>query len=1044
MQLSTSCFAVATASLLLGLPVHGQRAGGSQNDTLGVAHGFLSLTTRHFAAELVKDAQVLVSLKRAGGSPPSSFSSFDFLPRDRLSSRARNGQHHWGDVNLRYRLEPETVASSPWIDVTSSSARKPVTSLPVDKQSSPSSSNITILASADLGPTLSSSASSTPLPFTINREWLDVDGDLGLRFRITYQPPLPSSPSGNVPALEIGGLGFPTTVNNIFTGRSPEDVQALCSLADPYTGMDAGYLRVAPVGGMANVSVLLVTPLRGTRTPLEAYRNLDEPNGADDPVNAYETQSFEGFYEWQTVTASWADNDWRSTQVRGVVGSTNGAPWNGHGRGPMILRRPGDTVVFGLRFSLTGISGGTSSNVGPAAVDATLRRPNLDMPVVRGVPGYVLSRSLPGQLFVWPPRDTVNVTVAVDPPDALSLALATTDDDHNATTPLEYQVTPSATAWGRVRVDLTYHRFNISYSSLQTVHYYVTKPAAAAVANLGRFLTTKQLFTDTTDPFGRGNAPTILSYDAELGDVVRQEPRVWIAGLSDEAGAGSFLAAAAKQAVLPSAAELAVLVPFVDRVLWGAVQNGNTSNNDPYGVKKSVFFHDPAVLPRYAYNRSLDWSSWTSWKRTQAYATDRAYDYVHVAATYWAMYRAARAYPEVFANITQKYQYTAFVPSAQNSPWTWYLRQAAETVQRAMATPAAGAYKAQHANDGLMGETVIGSLLIDLQREADEHDNNTQKEWIRSAATTIESLMRTRARRWAATAVPFDSEMAWDSTAQEGVHLWATRFGDAPTAQKAVDTVLGFTPAVPHWAWNGNARRYWDNVYGGKLARIERQVHHYGSALNGLVLLEAATVADGASDDIAYLLRTGYAGASAPLTNIAADGFASASFHSWPDALAWDAYSGDYGPGFLGMVLGSGTYVVQDTELLSTGRLLCYGGVLSRTNTTTTVHPRDAWQRRVFLGPLGLLITVDAGIIESVSFSASLSDGLSLTLGQREDASQAAAAIVWLEATSKTATGVNFTVILEQQPTTSLVRTRGGWQVPLEGTTSAIIHVTAS
>lgn len=27
---------------------------------------------------------------------------------------------------------------------------------------------------------------------------------------------------------------------------------------------------------------------------------------------------------------------------------------------------------------------------------------------------------------------------------------------------------------------------------------------------------------------------------------------------------------------------------------------------------------------------------------------------------------------------------------------------------------------------------------------------------------------------------------------------------------KTVNSVLGYTPSVPHWGWHGNARRYWD------------------------------------------------------------------------------------------------------------------------------------------------------------------------------------------------------------------------------------------
>ena len=37
-------------------------------------------------------------------------------------------------------------------------------------------------------------------------------------------------------------------------------------------------------------------------------------------------------------------------------------------------------------------------------------------------------------------------------------------------------------------------------------------------------------------------------------------------------------------------------------------------------------------------------------------------------------------------------------------------------------------------------------------------------------------------------------------------------FGFNATATKTLNTVLGYDPTVPHWGWNGNARRYWDNM----------------------------------------------------------------------------------------------------------------------------------------------------------------------------------------------------------------------------------------
>ena len=47
-----------------------------------------------------------------------------------------------------------------------------------------------------------------------------------------------------------------------------------------------------------------------------------------------------------------------------------------------------------------------------------------------------------------------------------------------------------------------------------------------------------------------------------------------------------------------------------------------------------------------------------------------------------------------------------------------------------------------------------------------------------------------------------------------------------------------------------------DNIYGGKLMRIERQIHHYGSGLNALPLISQF---ESDPSDF-YLLRVGFGG----------------------------------------------------------------------------------------------------------------------------------------------------------------------------------------
>ncbi|KAI0202965.1 hypothetical protein F4808DRAFT_48662 [Astrocystis sublimbata] len=877
-------------SAILGLLLLGVQA---QSDNLGLANGYIAVNTTNFKVKIVKDAQVLASLVPARDT-------FDFLPSDKLSVRANNGQYHWGDITFRYRQQ----GSTSWIDGDTATNRKPVKAVDTDT-----------LAASNLAPTLGSS------PLNITREWIDVSGDLGLRFTIT---------NSGKSTIELGSLGFPAEFNSIFTNRDASEIQRLCSLSDPYIGMHAGYIRANPISGTG--AALIVTPLEGTDTPFEAYRNLIEPSY---PSTNYGSQTFEGFYEWQVLTKAYAEKEWADVK-----------PWNSPSSRNLAA---GQSVKFGVRFSV--------AKEGVRGIDAAVR--GTSTPVAIGVPGYIIPRGSPAQLFL---QSSSNVSsISSEPSGALEV---------EESSPGAYIVTPSSTAWGRVRLTVRY-----ADDKIQTIHYHVTKASTEVLGDLGTFLTTKQWFNDTSDPFGR--AYSIMTYDYEAGAIVAQDPRVWIAGLSDEGGTGAYLAAAMKQAIQPDGDEVAKLEMFIDKVLWDTIQTSD------YAVRKSIFYYDKSAQPDYPYQANTDWGSWTSWNQKSAYAIDRAYDYVHVAAAYWSMYRVARAYPSL----------------VKSHEWDWYLGQAHKTVIRATKSDVG------YNRVGLMGETVIGEILTDLTREGRD-----------SEASALSAAMKSRATQWNSEEVPYGSEMAWDSTGQEGVYYWTKHFGYMSTMTKTVNSVLGFMPTVPHWGWDGNARRYWDNIYGGKLQRIERQIHHYGSGLNALVLLSAFR----SDPSDSYLLRVGYAGISGPLSNINQDGFAAASFHSWPDTLKWDGYSGDYGPGFLGMVLGSGTYVAQHNTL----GLLAYGGTITSSDDENSVHvtTHGPIRRRVFIGPLSVLITTDAGSIDSFGYTSDGSN-VSLVLTQQSSSPSSSSAVVWVETTSGS---VEYIV-----SSPAATQTRLGWAVPL-------------
>jgi hypothetical protein len=193
------------------------------------------------------------------------------------------------------------------------------------------------------------------------------------------------------------------------------------------------------------------------------------------------------------------------------------------------------------------------------------------------------------------------------------------------------------------------------------------------------------------------------------------------------------------------------------------------------------------------------------------------------------------------------------------------------------------------------------------------------------------------------------------------VYAWCRYFGFDDKALVTLNAILAYMPTVPHWGYNGSARRYWDFLYAGKLRRVERQLHHYGSGLNAIPVL--AEYRDHPED--VYLLRVGYGGLLGSIANITREGFGPSAFHAFPSTLRIDGYSGDYGPNFFGHAVNAATYVVRHAEY----GWLAFGGNLDIEGGTVRVEPRDAARSRVYLAPLGLWLTLDAGRFESVAIS---------------------------------------------------------------------------
>lgn len=544
-------------------------------------------------------------------------------------------------------------------------------------------------------------------------------------------------------------------------------------------------------------------------------------------------------------------------------------------------------------------------------IEKTLQENN--RPVAIGIPGYVLPMDLEGELFLKYPQAVKSVTV--EPTGAINVTAASAS---SARAWKKYSL--QGKLWGRARLTVTYQD-----NLVQTIHYFVTKPEVQALGDVGQFLATKQWFVDPQDPFHR--SPSFMTYDREENKIIMQDSRAWIAGLGDEGGGGAWISAIMKQLGEPNKDELDKFQQFVDGVLWGGLQYKDGPKK--FGVRKSLFYYQPDQTPPDFYRKDFDWSSWTSWSKADSERVDRSYDYPHAVAADWVLYRLARNYEGLVTN----------------HPWDWYLTNAYET-SVAMVKLAPG-----YAVFGQMEGDIFLQLLEDLRREG----------W-NAQADDLEAKMRVRANRWKEEAYPFGSEMPWDSTGQEEVYAWMKHFGFQEKADVTLNAILGYDPAIPHWGYNGSARRYWDFIFAGKLRQLERQLHHYGSSLNAIPLLAEYREHPG---DF-YLLRVGYGGMMGTLTDIDEEGFLAPAFHAFPDLLKPDGISGDDGPSLFGHAWNTATYVVHHPEF----GWVAFGGNIRVEGESVKAKPLDSFRMRVYLASPGLWLTLDAGQFKALEVNA--------------------------------------------------------------------------
>ena len=81
--------------------------------------------------------------------------------------------------------------------------------------------------------------------------------------------------------------------------------------------------------------------------------------------------------------------------------------------------------------------------------------------------------------------------------------------------------------------------------------------------------------------------------------------------------------------------------------------------------------------------------------------------------------------------------------------------------------------------------------------------------------------------------------------------------------------------------------------------------------------------------------------------------------------LKWDPYTGDYGPNFFGHAFNIATYVIKHPEF----GWQSFGGNVRVSGDWVYVQPLDSFRKRVYIAPLGLWLTLDAGTFERIAIN---------------------------------------------------------------------------
>ncbi|MGG1516575.1 DUF5695 domain-containing protein [Paenibacillus oryzisoli] len=456
---------------------------------------------------------------------------------------------------------------------------------------------------------------------------------------------------------------------------------------------------------------------------------------------------------------------------------------------------------------------------------------------------------------------------------------------------------------GAQKVTVTY-----GGSRQSVLQYYAIEPIETLINSHANFLVTKQQAKNT-----KGYNGAFLQWDMSRQSLISWDNypgggwKEWMAGGSDDLGLSPALYLAEKNLVAPNQTEISSIDYYINNFILGYMQNKrDASGNRTWQVYR---WYDGAD------STPTDQGVW------------RAYNYMHIANTYYTMYKIKKAFPSMTTSFTAP----QYLDMAYQTLYAMYTK-----------IPASNPLGDAAHQFGLMGESTYTELLADLHTEG-----------MGGQAGNLRTEIQKKRDYMFAEAYPFASEMSIDTTGFETSYTLAKMYGNTSLAAKVQNASLAARGLQPLWYFMGSDNRHmgeswWNLGYETQLGAWQQQDYltTYGSV--------GSTDFDEQMRSTNSAYNAGWANINSGQISSAAANYGAASwqFQSEKGSAAnysyiplvngWWAWSGEADLGFWGGLKTASVNVVNDRVV----GLYAYDGQVSLANNVYTITPKDGVRQR--------------------------------------------------------------------------------------------------